>query len=170
MPSQEESEFDRRIVFKIPEYMPELRDELLKYPPNQRSKRMLQLACLGLMSSITSKSVGKTESPTPSKKSEKPSRAESVQQQPEQPHRSDDELGRQLGTGEVPPPPGVVTSGNLTTAPTKHQALSTPVKEVENQNEVEVAEQPMAEVEIVPESTPSGRRKNGPKWQTSMHT
>lgn len=50
MAGSEETDFDRRLVFKIPEYMPELREELAKYPQNQRAKRMLQLAYLGMMS------------------------------------------------------------------------------------------------------------------------
>jgi len=41
--------FSRRIVFKVPTYMPELREELLQYAENERTKRILQLANLGLM-------------------------------------------------------------------------------------------------------------------------
>lgn len=50
MSSTDDNEpFGRRIVLKVPSYMPELQEELLQYPENQWTKRMLQLANLGVM-------------------------------------------------------------------------------------------------------------------------
>lgn len=40
---------DKRIVLKVPVYMPELKDDLGKYPENCRAKRILQLASIGLL-------------------------------------------------------------------------------------------------------------------------
>lgn len=67
MSSTDDNEpFGRRIVLKVPSYMPELREELLQYPENQWTKRMLQLANLGLM--YARFNAGATEvAPRPSK-------------------------------------------------------------------------------------------------------
>lgn len=39
---------EHRVVFKVPEYMSELREELMSLPENQWSKRILHLALIGL--------------------------------------------------------------------------------------------------------------------------
>jgi hypothetical protein len=49
MPAELDSSLDKRIVLKVPVYMPELRNELSKYPENCRAKRLLQLASIGLL-------------------------------------------------------------------------------------------------------------------------
>lgn len=39
---------ERRIVLKVPAYMPKLKEELAKYPENCHGKRLLVLAAIGL--------------------------------------------------------------------------------------------------------------------------
>lgn len=89
--SKEKDRFaEHRVVFKVPEYMSELREELMTLPENLWSKRILQLALIGLtitkmggatapqMATSTSKGAGKTKS-VPTKSAPQQSAVEPAQ-------------------------------------------------------------------------------------------
>lgn len=89
--SKEKDRFaEHRVVFKVPEYMSELREELMTLPENLWSKRILQLALIGLtitkmggatapqMATTTSKGAGKTKS-VPTKSAPQQSAVEPAQ-------------------------------------------------------------------------------------------
>ena len=89
--SKEKDRFaEHRVVFKVPEYMSELREELMTLPENLWSKRILQLALIGLtitkmggatapqMATSTSKGTGKSRS-VPTKSAPQQSAVEPAQ-------------------------------------------------------------------------------------------
>lgn len=48
MSDENKAPFDKRLILKVPEYMPELREELSNYEEKFWTKRLLHLANLGL--------------------------------------------------------------------------------------------------------------------------
>lgn len=149
MSGTEDIEFERRIVTKVPEYMPELREELMKYPQNVRSKRLLQLAYAQVIGATALQLGGvsgadATPSPAAASKPAQTKQATRPAITPKPTEGSD-------SSKSAPAPAKEIQTG---------EALN---QAVETANPSLVSEEaPAPEAVVVP------RKRKGPGWQQSM--